>query len=215
MRSGELNSAAALGHTFRLVRANAVGVAAAVVLLAAVGTAADQLPALATPLTLVSVGLSIAFQDRLTSSALRLAGQEGHPGSRFGGVFFVSLLGNLGIILGLLLLVVPGIYLFARWSLAIPVLIEENRGPGEALRASWERTAGHVSPILVTLLPIYLPMLAGFAVAVAFGVAEFPEPAISLLLNLSIQACLVVGWHAAVAIYVALSTDGRIAEVFG
>ena len=163
MRNGELSSAAALAHTFRLIRENGPGAAAAVVLLTAVGTAADQLPALVLPLTLVSAGLSIAFQDRLTSSALRLAGQEGNPGSRFGGVFLVSLLGNLGIVLGLLFFIVPGIYLFARWSLAIPVLIEEDRGPGEALRTSWERTAGHLGPILVTFLPIYLPMLGGFA----------------------------------------------------
>ena len=52
---------------------------------------------------------------------------------RVGSVIWVSVLAGLGIFVGLLLLVVPGVYLAVAWSVAIPVLLGENlRGRGGA-----------------------------------------------------------------------------------
>lgn len=51
-------------------------------------------------------------------------------------------LAALGIGGGLLLFVLPGIYLAVRWSLALPVVALEGLGPVSALRRSGELTAG-------------------------------------------------------------------------
>ncbi len=51
-------------------------------------------------------------------------------------------LAALGIAGGLLLFVLPGIYLAVRWSLALPIVALERLGPVAALRRSGELTAG-------------------------------------------------------------------------
>ena len=51
--------------------------------------------------------------------------------ARLGSVIWVSVLYGLGIFVGLLLLIVPGIFVTVAWSVAIPVLLAENlRGRG-------------------------------------------------------------------------------------
>jgi hypothetical protein len=55
---------------------------------------------------------------------------------RVGSVMLVSLLAGLGIFCGLILLVVPGLYLAVAWSIAIPVLLGENLRGRAALARS-------------------------------------------------------------------------------
>lgn len=54
----------------------------------------------------------------------------------------LSIVAGLGIVLGLLLLVVPGIILFLMWSVAVPVLVEERAGVIGSLHRSAELTSG-------------------------------------------------------------------------
>jgi hypothetical protein len=60
----------------------------------------------------------------------------------FTPIFFAVLLAAAGVAAGLLLLIVPGIYVFVRWYF-VPqtVVIEDARGPA-ALSKSWDLTAG-------------------------------------------------------------------------
>ena len=60
----------------------------------------------------------------------------------FTPIFLAVVLAAVGIAAGLLLLIVPGIYVFVRWYF-VPqaVVIQDARGPG-ALRGSWDLTAG-------------------------------------------------------------------------
>src|SRR6266540_5114190 len=55
----------------------------------------------------------------------------------------VSLLTGLGIAAGTLLLIVPGIVLAVRWSLAVPVVMLEKESPCAAMRRSRELVRGH------------------------------------------------------------------------
>ncbi len=57
-------------------------------------------------------------------------------------LFLVGLLTGLGIVVGLLLLIVPGIMLYILWSVAAPALVEERLGPVEALGRSRDLTRG-------------------------------------------------------------------------
>lgn len=50
----------------------------------------------------------------------------------------------IGVSVGFLLLIIPGIYLAVRWYLFPWVLVDKGVGPFEALRQSWEMTRGSV-----------------------------------------------------------------------
>jgi hypothetical protein len=62
---------------------------------------------------------------------------------RAGALLGVSLLTGVGVGVGLILLVVPGLFLFTRWSLAVPAVMLEGRSPREAMRRSAELVKGH------------------------------------------------------------------------
>ncbi|HEX6375968.1 MAG TPA: hypothetical protein VFZ91_09620 [Allosphingosinicella sp.] len=57
-------------------------------------------------------------------------------------LFLVGLLSSLGIALGFVLLIVPGVMLYVIWSVAAPALVEERLGPIEALGRSRELSRG-------------------------------------------------------------------------
>jgi hypothetical protein len=120
--------------------------------------------------TLVSFLVVSPLITAICIHALRSVAAGGRPGAgrafvsgfeAFTPIFFAVLLAALGIALGLVLLVIPGIYLFVRWFF-VPqaVVIEGARGP-EALRRSsavvqgfWWRTLGLVVVVnLAAILP--------------------------------------------------------------
>jgi hypothetical protein len=98
--------------------------------------------------------------------ALRSVAAGGSPGAReaivngfesFAPIFFAVLLAAAGIALGLLLFVVPGVYLFVRWYFVPQAVVLEGARNAAALRAStrlvagaWWRTFGLV--LLVNVL---------------------------------------------------------------
>lgn len=59
-----------------------------------------------------------------------------------------SLLVTLGIIIGLVLLIVPGILVLLRWAVTMPVLIQERRGILDSMARSRDLTAGSRWPML-------------------------------------------------------------------
>jgi hypothetical protein len=89
----------------------------------------------------------------------------------------IAILSGLGITLGLILLIVPGIILMLAWCVAIPVRVMERRGVTAALARSAELTRGHRGSlflffIVFAVVYFVLAMLIGAvfgAVALAMG----------------------------------------------
>jgi hypothetical protein len=80
--------------------------------------------------------------------------------------FAASVLANIAIGLGVLLLIVPGLYLLGRLGPLNSVLVAEaRRNPVEALRRCWALTAGHGWAIVGLIL------IVAFAAAVVVAVA--------------------------------------------
>jgi hypothetical protein len=73
---------------------------------------------------------------------------------RAGALLGVSLLTGIGVGLGLFLLVVPGLILFTRWSLAVPAVMLEGRSPIDAMRRSRELVKGHGWPVFAVFLTV-------------------------------------------------------------
>ena len=62
---------------------------------------------------------------------------------------------GVAIIVGLLLLVLPGLYLFARLYLVVPAVMLGDDGPLEALGSSWDRTEGSALTIAGVALAVF------------------------------------------------------------
>jgi len=70
----------------------------------------------------------------------------------------LALLSALGFLLGLVLLVVPGVILYVMWSVAAPSIVEERLGPIEALRRSHYLTRGarwKIFALMLVLVVVY------------------------------------------------------------
>jgi hypothetical protein len=124
----------------------------------------------------------------------------------------LNIVSSLGIALGLIALIIPGVYFFVRWSAAVPALIAEDSGIQDALGFSGDAVEGRFWHVFAALLVVWTPTLVG---GLASALVEESQPLIaSLILNISLTLCLVVGWHLAVAIYAGRQSHTRLAEVF-
>lgn len=70
-------------------------------------------------------------------------------GDRFFPLFLVNLLMALAILLGLVLLIVPGVIMGIGFSLAPFYVVDAGMGPIEAMKASWSATRGQKGEIFV------------------------------------------------------------------
>ena len=146
---------------------------------------------------------------------------EGVPGGRqggngFGTYFGLSFLTGFAIGLGLLALVVPGLYLWARWAPAYGYALAEGMDVSTAMSASWEATRGRTFPILFAMLVPFAVTIAGTLIFLLLidqvGTVEWP---------LSLGANGLVYLGSALSTAVGLATfsllarrGGPIAEVF-
>jgi hypothetical protein len=91
-----------------------------------------------------------------------------------GTLFAVSLFAAVGIAGGLLLLIVPGVILFARWSLVIPLVVVERLGVAAAFSRSAELVRGKTGAVL---LVVFVAALLGFVAQalIAFAFSALPE----------------------------------------
>jgi uncharacterized membrane protein len=85
------------------------------------------------------VRATVAFSEGRKSSL----GESAMAGLRVAlPLFLLGLLSAVGMALGLILLIVPGVLLYLIWSVAAPALVEERLGPIEALGRSRRLTKG-------------------------------------------------------------------------
>jgi hypothetical protein len=93
---------------------------------------------------------------------------------RLPAVIAAGIVAAIGIAIGLVLLIVPGLYLLTIWSMLIPVIVIEERRAGEAFTRSQDVVRGHGWQVFGLVLVTFL------LVAIASGVirlvfAPLPE----------------------------------------
>lgn len=125
----------------------------------------------------VQTGAVVVVAETLTSNRTRA---DSSLGVRFIVAFVASLVAGVAVLVGLVLLVVPGLYLAVRLYLVLPAVMLDDRGPLEACGESWARTAGNSITIAgVVAATVAAALLAG-AVAVV-GAAGGVDPAVERL----------------------------------
>lgn len=88
-------------------------------------------------------------------------------------VIGIMILYTFGIMMGFVLLVIPGVLLMLGWMIAVPVLLVEKRGVTESLGRSWELSKGYKRWILLilvilTVISLVLTTILTF-ISVPFG----------------------------------------------
>lgn len=79
-------------------------------------------------------------------------------------VVIAGILAAIGIMIGFILLIVPGLFLLTIWSMVIPVIVLERRSTGEAFTRSREVVRGHGWSVFGLVIVTFL------IVAIASGV---------------------------------------------
>jgi hypothetical protein len=100
------------------------------------------------------------------------------------GIFIVYI---IAVVVGLVLLILPGIYLAARLVLAFPACVLDEQGVGDSLSTSWEVAGGNVLKLVglgvLNFVAVFgITIIAGIAAAVVGGLSALEGPLFSILL---------------------------------
>jgi len=123
-------------------------------------------------------------------------------------VFFpfvgLSVLYILGVYAGLIAVVIPGLVVMARWSIAQPMLVARGGGVVATLGESWERTSGAEFQILGAMLAL---LILPIAILITCSVLFKPEDLVGIAVSqLATSALSIVSAAMGVALYGLIET---------
>ena len=132
---------------------------------------------------------------------------------RFAAAFGLGLLTGLAIIVGMIVLIVPGVILSIWWAVALPALMREDLGVSEAMERSKDLTEGNrwrvFGLILVLFMPFILLIFAVTGLAMVFGGEGADEALTTVMLsNLLTAGYMVLSPVCWVEAYGALAGEG-------
>lgn len=116
---------------------------------------------------------------------------------RLPAIIAAGLIAGIAIVIGLILLIVPGLLLLTIWSLIIPVIVLEGRSAGESFGRSRELVRGHFwNAFGVIVITIAALLVASIILTIATfwlpdGVEQFVRDVIS---NTVAVPFVVVAW---------------------
>lgn len=110
-------------------------------------------------LSIVTTVLAVEATTVLTAQAelgkdLDLGEAVAHALNRFPVTLATTAVMMIGIVVGLMLLVIPGLILMRRWFLAPNAVLLSRRGVREAIGLSWQLTGAHFVPLSALVLVV-------------------------------------------------------------
>lgn len=103
--------------------------------------------------------------------------------SRLGPVVLASIVASIAIVIGLILLLVPGLFLLTIWSVIIPVIVLENRGAFDSFGRSQQLVKGYTLNVFGVLVLAFLVLIV-FGIVIGLLLSPLPENAQSFVSNL-------------------------------
>jgi Uncharacterised protein family (UPF0259) len=185
-----LDAGAVIRRVFQIyVDQASVLMPAAAVLFVFTGILADLLVVASPGLALVAVLIQLVAGTLFTGMVVQLVAdvQDGRrdasPGQLlravtpvFGQLILVGIVAGIGVVIGFILVIIPGLYLLTVWSLAAPVVVLEHPGVFAALRRSRELVRGNgwqvfgVIAVLYILVSVFSFVIEGAADSAGAGV---------------------------------------------
>ena len=131
--------------------------------------------------------------------------------ARYLGLLGVYLLTQIGITVGLLMLILPGLALIVLWAVALPVFLSERKSPTDAIRGSFDYVRPHFWQVLGVFVVYFLGLVfLYFAIAVLGLTSEDGAPSLNLLVDAVIEVVLAtLGVYLGAAVYRELAFSGR------
>lgn len=128
---------------------------------------------------------------------------------RLGTLVGASFLYGFGVVVGFVLLIVPGLIAIARWSLVVPLVMIERLGAREAFRRSSTLVAGRTGRVLV--LVVVANLLTGLASAVITAAFGFLPAFLAVWLGGTVAGALAVPYqaHVLTVLYYKLTEPDR------
>jgi hypothetical protein len=77
----------------------------------------------------------------------------------------------IGVVLGLIVIIIPGLILLTYWSVGAPAIVVEGAGPIAAFSRSWQLVRGDAWSVFGVLLVVFLIVFVVAAILDAIGVA--------------------------------------------
>jgi hypothetical protein len=182
----DIRAGAVVSEVFSIYRDNAaalIGSAAAVFIV--VGLVAGLLQSTDSfVLALIGAGVRIAGHALYTGFVVNLVRdvRDGRRDEAVGDLFSAAaptilpligfgILFAIGVTIGFVLLIVPGLILITFWSVGAPAIVVERAGVIEAFGRSWRLVRGNAWSVFATLL---LVLLIVIAIGIVLGVVATP-----------------------------------------
>jgi hypothetical protein len=93
---------------------------------------------------------------------------------KLSSVAVAAILAGLGIVVGLILLIVPGLVLLTWWAVIIPVVVLEKKSAGEAFTRSRELVRGHGWGVFGVIILMVL-LLIGFEIVLSLVLSPLAD----------------------------------------
>jgi len=138
--------------------------------------------------TLVTAACTKAVSDAYLDQPIGAAKSLRFAFRRLPGLLWLELLMWLGLIVGFILLIVPGIWLYAAWSVAVPALLIERIGGFRALGRSRRLVKGRwwATAAVLVVATLMVTLISGAIEALLVGVASLPsQPSLLLAVFVS------------------------------
>jgi Uncharacterised protein family (UPF0259) len=142
---------------------------AAAVLFVFTGILADLLVVASPGLALVAVLIELVAGTLFTGMVVELVAdiQDGRRDASprqllraatpvLGQLILVGIVAGIGVVIGLILVIIPGLYLLTVWSLAAPVVVLERPGVLASLRRSRELVRGNAWHVFGVIIVLYI-----------------------------------------------------------
>lgn len=166
----QLDAGAVIRRVFEIyVDQASVLMPAAAVLFVFTGIIAELLIVASPALVLVALVIELVAGTLFTGMVVQLVAdvQDGRrdssPGQLLraavpvlGQLILVGIVAGIGIVIGFVLIIVPGLILITIWSVAAPVVVLENPGVIAALRRSRELVRGNGWPVFGVIALLYI-----------------------------------------------------------
>jgi hypothetical protein len=137
---------------------------------------------------LVVAACTKAVSDAYLDQPVDAAGSLRFALRRLPALFVLYILIYVGLIVAFILFIVPGIWLYAAWSVAVPAMLIERRGPFRSLGRSRRLVKGRwwATAAVLIVAALMVTLIAGAIEALLIAVASLPsQPSLLLAVTAS------------------------------